>query len=235
MRRAEAAQPRVHPCPMRRPDPMETPRAVVLGCAGERLSAEESAFFRRRRPARLRAVPAQLPRPGSAARAGRRIARLRSGGDDAPVLIDQEGGRVARLRPPQWRAYPAAARDRRIARPARRRSGAARRAADRRRSRRARHHRRLRAGARPAGARRRPGDRRPRLGQRAGARGPARPRVLRGAPGRRRAAGRQAHPRPRPRAGRQPSRLPARRRQPRRSCRTAILRRSARCRRCRGR
>jgi beta-N-acetylhexosaminidase len=31
------------------------------------------------------------------------------GRDDAPVLIDQEGGRVARLRPPEWRAYPAAA------------------------------------------------------------------------------------------------------------------------------
>ena len=29
---------------------------------------------------------------------------------DAPVLIDQEGGRVARLRPPHWRRYPAAAR-----------------------------------------------------------------------------------------------------------------------------
>ena len=28
---------------------------------------------------------------------------------DAPVLIDQEGGRVARLRPPHWRAYPSAA------------------------------------------------------------------------------------------------------------------------------
>ena len=28
---------------------------------------------------------------------------------DAPVLIDQEGGRVARLRPPEWRAYPAPA------------------------------------------------------------------------------------------------------------------------------
>jgi beta-N-acetylhexosaminidase len=28
----------------------------------------------------------------------------------APVLIDQEGGRVARLRPPHWRSYPAAAR-----------------------------------------------------------------------------------------------------------------------------
>ena len=32
------------------------------------------------------------------------------GRDDAPVLIDQEGGRVARLQPPQWRRYPAAAR-----------------------------------------------------------------------------------------------------------------------------
>ncbi|HEX2150845.1 MAG TPA: beta-N-acetylhexosaminidase, partial [Stellaceae bacterium] len=31
------------------------------------------------------------------------------GREDAPVLIDQEGGRVARLRPPEWRAYPAAA------------------------------------------------------------------------------------------------------------------------------
>jgi beta-N-acetylhexosaminidase len=29
---------------------------------------------------------------------------------DAPVLIDQEGGRVARLQPPHWRRYPAAAR-----------------------------------------------------------------------------------------------------------------------------
>jgi beta-N-acetylhexosaminidase len=29
---------------------------------------------------------------------------------DAPVLIDQEGGRVARLKPPHWRRYPAAAR-----------------------------------------------------------------------------------------------------------------------------
>jgi beta-N-acetylhexosaminidase len=30
--------------------------------------------------------------------------------DDAPVLIDQEGGRVARLKPPHWRAAPAAGR-----------------------------------------------------------------------------------------------------------------------------
>ena len=40
------------------------------------------------------------------------VADLRAavGRADAPVLIDQEGGRVARLRPPHWRALPAAAR-----------------------------------------------------------------------------------------------------------------------------
>ena len=32
------------------------------------------------------------------------------GRDDAPVLIDQEGGRVQRMAPPSWGAYPAAAR-----------------------------------------------------------------------------------------------------------------------------
>jgi beta-N-acetylhexosaminidase len=31
-----------------------------------------------------------------------------SGRDDLPILIDQEGGRVARLRPPEWPEYPAA-------------------------------------------------------------------------------------------------------------------------------
>jgi beta-N-acetylhexosaminidase len=35
--------------------------------------------------------------------------RAAIGRPDAPVLIDQEGGRVARLKPPQWRSYPSAA------------------------------------------------------------------------------------------------------------------------------
>ncbi len=41
----------------------------------------------------------------------RLVSALRSavGRADAPVLIDQEGGRVARLKPPHWPAYPAAA------------------------------------------------------------------------------------------------------------------------------
>ena len=33
-----------------------------------------------------------------------------SGRDDLPILIDQEGGRVARMRPPEWPAFPAAER-----------------------------------------------------------------------------------------------------------------------------
>jgi beta-N-acetylhexosaminidase len=38
------------------------------------------------------------------------VADLRTsvGREDAPVLVDQEGGRVARLQPPEWRRYPAA-------------------------------------------------------------------------------------------------------------------------------
>jgi beta-N-acetylhexosaminidase len=89
--------------------PSRTPRAVVLGCAGERLSADERRFFAsadplgfvlfRRNctaPDQLRALVADL--------------RDAVGRADAPVLIDQEGGRVARLRPPHWPAYPAAGR-----------------------------------------------------------------------------------------------------------------------------
>ena len=85
------------------------PRAIVLGCAGERLSPEErrlfAAFdpfgfvlFRRncRDPDQLRALIAEM--------------RDAVGRPDAPVLIDQEGGRVARLQPPHWRRYPAPAR-----------------------------------------------------------------------------------------------------------------------------
>src|SRR5690606_26010370 len=42
----------------------------------------------------------------------RLVDSLRSavGRDDAPVLIDQEGGRVQRLRPPHWPDHPAAGR-----------------------------------------------------------------------------------------------------------------------------
>src|SRR5205807_6843736 len=79
------------------------PRALILGCAGERLSRDESRFFADadplgfvlfRRNCRSRDQVREL------------VAALRGaiGRTDAPVLIDQEGGRVARLQPPEWRS-----------------------------------------------------------------------------------------------------------------------------------
>ncbi len=82
-------------------------RAVILGCAGPALSAQEAAFFRDVDPwgfilfARNVETPAQV----SALTAALRDCV----GRDTPILIDQEGGRVQRLGPPHWRAAPPAA------------------------------------------------------------------------------------------------------------------------------
>jgi len=83
-------------------------RAVVFGCAGERLSAAERGFFRAADPAGFVLFARNCREPGQVRDL---VAQLRDsvGRDDAPVLIDQEGGRVARLKPPHWRRYPAAA------------------------------------------------------------------------------------------------------------------------------
>ena len=85
-----------------------SPRAVILGCAGLRPSAEERQFFARFDPlgfilfARNVETPDQVRTLVSDLR--RSVGRA-----DAPVLIDQEGGRVQRLRPPHWRDASAAA------------------------------------------------------------------------------------------------------------------------------
>ena len=77
--------------------------ATVLGCGGADLSAVEAAFFRDAAPwgfilfARNVETPDQLRRL---------TGDLRDAvGRDAPILIDQEGGRVQRLRAPHWREY----------------------------------------------------------------------------------------------------------------------------------
>jgi beta-N-acetylhexosaminidase len=79
-----------------------------LGCAGERLSPQERRLFTAAEP-----LGFILFRRNCRARDQLRalVAELRDclGRPDAPVLVDQEGGRVARLAPPEWRAYPPAA------------------------------------------------------------------------------------------------------------------------------
>ena len=85
------------------------PRAVILGCAGEQLSPGESRFFAAADPVGFILFRRNCRSPDQVRKL---VAALRGaiGRGDAPILIDQEGGRVARLRPPSWRLYPSAAR-----------------------------------------------------------------------------------------------------------------------------
>jgi beta-N-acetylhexosaminidase len=84
------------------------PLAILFGCAGERLSAAERAFFTEADPLGFILFQRNCRDPDQVRAL---VAETRDcvGRADAPVLIDQEGGRVARLKPPHWRRYPAAA------------------------------------------------------------------------------------------------------------------------------
>jgi beta-N-acetylhexosaminidase len=81
--------------------------SFITALEGLKLTAAEAAVLASARPcgiilfARNVANPAQVRRLSDAARA--------AVGRDVLVLIDQEGGRVRRLRPPHWRALPCAA------------------------------------------------------------------------------------------------------------------------------
>ena len=90
-----------------------TSRALILGCAGKTLSAEETAFFRDVRPWGFILFKRNIGTPGEV-RALTASLRATIGRDDAPILIDQEGGRVQRMGPPHWPAYPAGGRFRRL-------------------------------------------------------------------------------------------------------------------------
>jgi beta-N-acetylhexosaminidase len=81
-------------------------QAAIYAPSGLALTPDERAFFSDADPAgyivfkrniesreQLRALTDDL--------------RALSGRDDVPILIDQEGGRVARMKPPQWPAFPA--------------------------------------------------------------------------------------------------------------------------------
>ncbi len=89
--------------------PDNAPLAVVLGCSGEHLTASERDFFAAADPVGFILFRRNCASPDQVRDL---VASLRGcvARDDAPVLIDQEGGRVARLRPPHWRRYPSAAR-----------------------------------------------------------------------------------------------------------------------------
>ncbi|MDX5366434.1 MAG: beta-hexosaminidase, partial [Alphaproteobacteria bacterium] len=78
--------------------------ASIYGCSGTALTDEERRFFRDVRPWGFILFARNIDEPEQVRRL---IADLReAAGHEAEVLVDQEGGRVQRLRPPHWRAYP---------------------------------------------------------------------------------------------------------------------------------
>lgn len=80
-------------------------RAFIAGCSGPALTAEERAFFTEARPCGFVLFARNCVDP---VQTKDLIDDVRSAvsADDLLVLVDQEGGRVQRLRPPHWRAYP---------------------------------------------------------------------------------------------------------------------------------
>lgn len=97
------------------------PRAVIFGCEGPELTSWERGFFAETDPLGFIVFLRNCETPDQVSRL---VGDLRDSVSraDAPVLIDQEGGRVQRLKPPHWRAAPPqgrfgdmASRDRRAA------------------------------------------------------------------------------------------------------------------------
>ena len=82
-------------------------RACILGCAGQALTAEEVALYRDAKPWGFILFKRNIDTPDQT-RALVDQMREAVGVENAPVLIDQEGGRVRRLRPPHWPDYPPA-------------------------------------------------------------------------------------------------------------------------------
>ncbi|WP_229802020.1 beta-N-acetylhexosaminidase [Paramylibacter ulvae] len=82
---------------------MSSQNAVIFGCEGLRLSGAEKSFFGDAKPWGFILFARNLDTPNQIRTL---CADLRECvGRDAPILIDQEGGRVQRLRAPQWREW----------------------------------------------------------------------------------------------------------------------------------
>ncbi len=81
---------------------------VIFGLSGPCLTVDEQSFFKEGNPAGYILFARNVENPQQL-RALTDSLRDLAGRDDLPILIDQEGGRIARLGPSHWRAWPAAA------------------------------------------------------------------------------------------------------------------------------
>jgi beta-N-acetylhexosaminidase len=82
-------------------------QAAIYGLAGLELTNDERSFFRDADAAAFILFRRNCETPEQLLRLTDSLRDL-TGRYDLPILIDQEGGRVARMRPPEWPAFPAA-------------------------------------------------------------------------------------------------------------------------------
>src|SRR6187397_969627 len=85
-----------------------TARAFITGLEGLTLSPDERAFLRDARPWGLIIFKRNVSTPDQVTELTQSFRD--AVGSEAPVLVDQEGGRVQRLGPPHWPTYPPGAR-----------------------------------------------------------------------------------------------------------------------------
>lgn len=82
----------------------KSPAAAIFGCTGTSLSEEERAFFSATDPYGFILFGRNVESPDQVRQLVRQLRDVV--GRHAPILIDQEGGRVQRLRPPHWHHRP---------------------------------------------------------------------------------------------------------------------------------
>lgn len=87
--------------------PGERPLPVVFGCAGTSLNSAERRLFSKANPFGFILFQRNCESPDQVKWLVKEL-RYTVGREDAPILIDQEGGRVARLQPPHWPSHPPA-------------------------------------------------------------------------------------------------------------------------------
>ena len=84
-------------------------QAAIYGLEGLELTSDERGFFFDAEPTGFILFRRNCENRDQLSRLTDSLREL-SGRPDVPILIDQEGGRVARMRPPEWPAFPPAER-----------------------------------------------------------------------------------------------------------------------------
>ena len=88
---------------------MSESKSFISGCKGLSLTADEKAFFRDERPWGFILFGRNIGEPAQVADLTAELRETIGGSPQIPVLIDQEGGRVQRIKPPHVQQYPNAA------------------------------------------------------------------------------------------------------------------------------